>query len=177
VADSGVIRIGSASQTTAYLQGIYTTTTISDPATGVAVYVDQYGNLAITGSSQRFKKDIQDMGSASDAVLALRPVAFHYKADLKNTQEYGLVAEEVAKVSPDLVIRDKNGQPYTVRYEAVNAMLLNEFKKQHEEVESQKKVIADLKTEIATLTAEQKDIEALKAQFTELQKAVAAQNK
>ncbi len=73
---------------------------------------------------------------------------------------------------PSLVVRDKQSKPYSVRYDSVNAMLLNEFQKQHEEVESQKKVIADLKSEVATLTAEQKDIEALKAQFAALQKSI-----
>jgi len=112
------------------------------------------------------------MGTASDALLALRPVSFHYKADSRNTPEFGLIAEEVEKIDPALVAHDAKHGIYTVRYDAVNAMLLNEFQKQHEEVENQKKTIADLKEEVATLTAEQKDIAALKAQFEAMQKAI-----
>ena len=87
------------------------------------------GQLGIIASSQRFKKDIANMDKASEAVLSLRPVTFHYKTDAKDTPQFGLIAEEVAKVNPALVLPDKEGKPYTVRYEAVNAMLLNEFLK------------------------------------------------
>ena len=80
-------------------------------------------------SSKRFKKDISTMEKASEAILSLRPVTFHYKTDTKGTPQFGLIAEEVAKVNPALVLPDKEGKPYTVRYDAVNAMLLNEFLK------------------------------------------------
>jgi len=167
--DSDAIRIGS-SQTATYIAGILNAST-GDGTTSVLIDTIT-GQLLTNLSSERFKRDIQDMGSASEAILALRPVSFHFRTDSKDRPQYGLVAEEVAKIAPNLVVRDKNNQIYSVRYEAVNAMLLNEFQKQHDEVENQKKVIADLKSEIATLTAEQKDIEALKAQFQALQKAV-----
>ena len=93
------------------------------------------------------------MGSASEPLLALRPVTFHYRQDARNTPEYGLVAEEVAKVAPDLVIRDKQGQILTVRYDAVNAMLLNEFRKQHEVVQQQQKEIEALKARLGQVDA------------------------
>ena len=97
-------------------------------------------------SSRRFKTDIQTMDKASEAILALKPVTFHYRTDKGNKPEFGLIAEEVAEVNPDLVVRDKNGEIYTVRYEAVNAMLLNEFLKEHSTVQ-------ELKKEVAALTA------------------------
>src|SRR5207247_4519678 len=95
----------------------------------------------IVASSERFKKDISTMEKASEAVLSLRPVTFHYKTDTKGTPQFGLIAEEVAKVNPALVLPDRDGKPYTVRYDAVNAMLLNEFLKEHKAfVEEQRKV-------------------------------------
>ena len=94
------------------------------------VVVSDDGQLGTVASSERFKKDIVTMEKASEAVLSLRPVTFHYKSDVKETPQFGLIAEEVAKVNPALVLPDKEGKPYTVRYEAVNAMLLNEFLKE-----------------------------------------------
>src|SRR5207249_12249298 len=91
----------------------------------------------IVASSERFKKDISTMEKASEAVLSLRPVSFHYKSDTKGTPQFGLIAEEVAKVNPALVLPDTEGKPYTVRYDAVNAMLLNEFLKEHKKVQEQ----------------------------------------
>jgi predicted ribosome quality control (RQC) complex YloA/Tae2 family protein len=93
------------------------------------------GQLGIVASSERFKKDIATMEDASAVILSLRPVTFHYKADAKETPQFGLIAEEVAKMNPALVLPDKDGKPFTVRYEAVNAMLLNEFLKEHRKVE------------------------------------------
>jgi hypothetical protein len=84
------------------------------------------------------------MQAASESILALKPVSFHYKSDNTNTPQFGLVAEEVASVNPNLVVRDKNGKPYTVRYEAVNAMLLNEFLKEHSTVEKLESMVAEL---------------------------------
>src|SRR5206468_12470722 len=114
----------------------------------------------IVASSERFKKDISTMEKASEAVLSLRPVTFHYKTDTKGTPQFGLIAEEVAKVNPALVLPDKEGKPYTVRYEAVNAMLLNEFLKEHKafleeqgKVEEQEKTIAELKSGMTALAA------------------------
>ena len=93
------------------------------------------------------------MEKASEAVLSLRPVTFHYKTDTKGTPQFGLIAEEVAKVNPALVLPDKEGKPYTVRYEAVNAMLLNEFLKEHRKNEKQEATIARLQKQIEALTA------------------------
>jgi len=89
------------------------------------------------------------MDKASEAILALEPVTFHYKGDNTSTPQFGLIAEEVAKVCPDLVLRDKNGEIYTVRYDAVNAMLLNEFLKEHGKVQEQQATINELKSRVA----------------------------
>src|SRR5205823_2081595 len=98
-----------------------------------AVFVNSAGKLGTTTSSRRFKDDIKPMDQASEAILALKPVTFRYKQqiDPKGVPQFGLVAEEVEKVNPDLVVRDKEGKPYSVRYDQVNAMLLNEFLKEH----------------------------------------------
>ena len=109
------------------------------------------------------------MGNASEAILALKPVTFRYKKEIdpERTPEFGLVAEEVEKVNPDLVVRDANGKPYTVRYDAVNAMLLNEFLKEHRKVQEQEATITQLKSTVAkqeaTAAHQQKEIEALTA--------------
>src|ERR1700736_5514885 len=129
-AEANTIRIGTeGTQTNAYLAGIYRT----NIAKGLTVKVDSDGHLDSEHSSKRFKDAIKPMDKASEAVLALKPVTFHYKKELDpdGTPQLGLVAEEVEKVNPDLVVRDADGKPYSVRYEAVNAMLLNEFLKQH----------------------------------------------
>jgi len=106
---------------------------------GIAVFVDTNGRLGTTTSSARFKREIKPMDEASEAILALQPVTFRYKHELdpEGVPQFGLVAEEVGKVNPDLVARDYQGEPYTVRYEAVNAMLLNEFLKEHRKAEEQ----------------------------------------
>ena len=97
------------------------------------------------------------MDKTSEAILALKPVSFQYRSDSKGTPQFGLIAEEVAKVNPTLVLRDKEGKPYTVRYEAVNAMLLNEFLKEHRKNEEQQATIAQLKSGIEALTATVKE--------------------
>src|SRR5215211_5980978 len=104
------------------------------------------------------------MDNASEAIHALRPVTFHYKSDKTGTPQFGLIAEEVAEVDPELVVRDEKGDIYTVRYEAVNAMLLNEFLKEHRKNEEQEATITHLKKELqATAAHQQKQIEALTA--------------
>ena len=128
-----------------------------DPATAVPVFVDNNGKLGTAFSSRRFKHDIKPMDKASEAVLALKPVTFHYKSDTKDTPQFGLIAEDVAAVNPDLVVRDKDGDIYTVRYDPVNAMLLNEFLKEHRKVEQQRKDFE------AAIAQQQKQIEALTA--------------
>jgi hypothetical protein len=121
-------------------------------ADAIAVVVDSAGQLGTASSSARYKKEIKPMDNASDAILALKPVTFHYKHDKTNTQQFGLIAEEVAAVNPNLVVRDKKGEIYTVRYEAVNAMLLNEFLKAHQKLEEQGATIAKQQKQIEALT-------------------------
>jgi hypothetical protein len=112
------------------------------------VKVDSTGHFGTVGSSGRFKEQIKPMGNASEAILALKPVTFRYKEEIdpERTPEFGLVAEDVEKLNPDLVTRDPDGKAYTVRYEAVNAMLLNEFLKEHRKVQEQEATIVELKS-------------------------------
>jgi Chaperone of endosialidase len=119
-------------------------------ANAASVVIDGAGQLGTMNSSRRFKKEIKPMDKTSEAILALKPVTFHYKSDNTNTPQFGLIAEEVAEVNPDLIIRDRNGEIYTVRYEAVNAMLLNEFLKEH-------RTVQELKQQIITLTERVKE--------------------
>ena len=114
-------------------------------ANALPVVIDGAGQLGTTPSSQRFKHDIKPMNKTSEAILALNPVTFHYKSDNTGTPQFGLIAEEVAEINPDLVVRDENGEIYTVRYDAVNAMLLNEFLKEHRKVEEQEATTAQQK--------------------------------
>jgi len=137
---------------------------VSDVGTQEAVFVDQFNVIGISASSRRFKHDIQPMDKASEAVLALKPVTFKYNADKKGRTQYGLIAEEVATVNPDLVVQHKDGEISTVRYEQVNAMLLNEFLKEHQKVEAQQANIAELKS---TVALQQKGMEVLTAQMKE----------
>ena len=120
------------------------------------------GKLGVATSSVRFKEAVKPMNKASEAILALQPVTFRYKHDLDpdGVPQFGLIAEQVDKVSPDLVVRGEDGKVMTVRYEAVNAMLLNEFLKEHRNVAEQQSTIAELKT---TIAQQQKQIEALTA--------------
>src|SRR5205823_5668888 len=115
---------------------------------GVAVLINSNNKLGTMTSSKRFKDDIKPMDKASDALLGLKPVTFHYKKEIDpaGISQFGLVAEDVEKVNPDLVVRDKEGKPYSVRYDQVNAMLLNEFLKEHCKVEQQHAAIARLKS-------------------------------
>jgi hypothetical protein len=122
--------------------------------TTAPVVVSNTGQLGTVASAERFKKDIATMDRASEAVLSLRPVTFHYKSDAKATSQFGLIAEEVAKVNPALVLPDKEGKPYSVRYDAVNAMLLNEFLKEHRKVEQMQKQIEALTTGLQRVNAQ-----------------------
>jgi hypothetical protein len=123
-------------------------------ADAISVVIDSAGQLGTLSSSRRFKKEIKPMDKTSEAIFALRPVAFHYKNDKTSMLQFGLIAEEVAEVNPDLVVRDDQGEIYTVRYEAVNAMLLNEFLKEHRKVEEQEATIAQLKKDFRTTVAQ-----------------------
>ena len=155
--ESNTIRIGGQdiAITDTFIQGISGTTA----AGGDAVFVTSGGHLGTLTSSARFKDEIKPMGTASEAILALRPVSFRYKKqiDPQGIREFGLIAEEVAKVNPALITRDREGKPYTVRYEQINAMLLNEFLKEHKAVQEQGATIAELKKDfratVAQLTA------------------------
>jgi len=152
--ESDTIRIGETStQKKAFIAGIYSAT--ANISGGVAVYVDSSGQLGVETSSRRFKQDIEPMGDGSDALLSLRPVTFHYKPefDPKGVPQFGLIAEEVEKACPGLVVHDQDGKVFTVRYEAVNAMLLNEFLKEHRRVEEQGETIAEQQKQIRALTA------------------------
>jgi len=160
-----------------YIGNIYGTAI--DPATTLAVGMDASHRLGTAvSSSQRFKRDIQPMENASEAILALKPVRFHYKGDVKSTPCFGLVAEDVEKVNPHLVVRDKNGELLSVRYEQINAMLLNEFLKAHRTVQEQKATIAQLKStdakQEATIAKQQKQIEALTAGLQRVSDQLAA---
>jgi hypothetical protein len=156
--ESDTIRIGSEFQTRTFISAIRGVTTgIAD---AVNVVIDSNGQLGTMSSSRRFKKEIKPMDQTSEAVLALKPVTFQYKIDKRDTPQFGLIAEEVAKVNPDLVVRDKNGEIYTVRYDAVNAMLLNEFLKEHRTVQEQGQ---ELQRQAGTIGKQQKQIESLLA--------------
>src|SRR5207249_1790197 len=149
--ESKRIRIGTAgSQTKTFIAGISGATVPS----GVGVIVGSNGQLGTVVSSERFKDAIKPMDMASKAILALQPVTFRYKHELDpaGIPQFGLVAEQVEKVNPDLVARDEEGKAYTVRYEAVNAMLLNEFIKEHKEMQNLKATIAQQQKQIEALT-------------------------
>ena len=147
--EAGTIRIGNANHTRTIIAGIRGVTL----ADGIPVYIDSGGELGTSPSSRRFKKDIKPMDKTSEAILALKPVTFHYKSDKTNTPQFGLIAEEAAQVNPDLVVRDKDGELLSVRYDAVNAMVLNEFLKEHHIVQEQGATIVRLEKQIEALAA------------------------
>jgi Chaperone of endosialidase len=130
---------------------------VSDPGTQEAVFVDQFNVVGIISSSRRYKHDIKPMDKASEAILALKPVTFKYNSDKKGTPQYGLVAEDVAQVNPDLVARNKNGEISTVHYEQVNNMLLNEFLKEHKKVEELQAIVAQQQKGMEVLTTQLKE--------------------
>jgi len=160
--DAAKIRIGKqGTQTATFVAGIYGKTVAS--GTKVAVMIDSTGKLGTVVSSARFKNQIKPMDKASEAILALKPVTFRYKEELDpdGVPQFGLIAEEVEKVNPDLVVRGEDGKVNTVRYEAVNAMLLNEFLKEHRKVEEQDR---RLQKQEATIASQQKEFQLAVAQ-------------
>jgi Chaperone of endosialidase len=164
--ESRTIRIGTqTTHSNTFIAGI---SGVTVPA-GVGVIVDTDGHLGTVVSAARFKDEIKPMDEASEAILALKPVTFRYKKKLdpESIPQFGLVAEEVEKVNPDLVARDADGKAYTVRYEAVNAMLLNEFLKEHRTVQQQGSTIAEQQKQIEALTA------MVKEQAAQIQKVTA----
>ena len=158
--DTGVIRIGTpGDQTSAFIAGIS-----GVGVSGAAVIVNSSGQLGVVSSSRRYKQDIEPMGDASDRVFQLRPVRFRYlKPDENGNKpiQYGLIAEEVAEVFPELVIRNKDGQPETVAYHLLAGLLLNELQKEHSKIEAQEKQISQLESQVA-------DLAKLKQQVAEL---------
>src|ERR1700730_15862408 len=157
--ESDTIRIGT-SQTKAVMVGIFGMTV----GGSTPVLVNANGLLGTSTSSARFKTNIQSMGDASGVLLALKPVTFRYKKEIDPaaTSQFGLIAEEVAEVNPDLVVRDKDGKPYSVRYDQVNAMLLNEFLKEHKKTEKLEATVASL---IATVKEQAAQIQKVSAQL------------
>jgi hypothetical protein len=181
-----MIRIGTVgTQTGTFVAGIFGSTV----ASGVGVIVNSSGKLGTVLSSERFKEAIRPMDKTSEAILSLQPVTFRYKQELdpEGIPQFGLVAEQVEKVNPDLVARDADGKINTVRYEAVNAMLLNEFLKEHRTVQEQQAMIRELKYAVAnqeatsvqqtdqfraTIAQQQKQIEALTAGLQKVSTAI-----
>jgi len=154
--ESGQIRIGTRGvQTAIFIAGIRGVTV----ANGIPVVIGPNGQLGTLTSSVRFKEAIRPMDKASEAILSLKPVTFRYKKEIdgERTPQFGLVAEDIEKVNPDLVVRDEEGKVSSVRYEAVNAMLLNEFLKEHRKNEEQEATIAQLKSGIEALAATVKE--------------------
>ena len=158
--EGNTIRMGDTNQSRAFIAGIRGVTTGN--ADAIPVLIDSAGQFGTANSSRRFKKEIKPMDKASESILGFKPVTFHYNSDKTSTPQFGLIAEEVAAVNPDLVVRDKNGEIYTVRYDAVNAMLLNEFLKEHRTVQELKSHAANQEATIARL---QFQIEALTARL------------
>jgi hypothetical protein len=153
VGESNTIRIGRVGvQTSAYIRGISGATV----ASGVTVIVDTNGHLGTVQSSARFKEAIKPMDKASESILALEPVTFRYRkeVDPEGIPQFGLVAEDVEKVNPDLVVRDNKGELLSVRYDQVNAMLLNEFLKEHRKVEQLEKQVEALTAGLQKVSAQ-----------------------
>ena len=157
--------------------GCYIASIFGQTSNGLPVLIDS-NKLGTNVSSRRYKQNIKPMEKTSEAILALKPVTFQYKSDKTNTPQFGLIAEEVAAVNPDLVVRDKEGKPYSVRYDQVNAMLLNEFLKEHKRVEAQNGKLENQASKIqeqqstitelkSTVAQQQKGMEALTAQLKE----------
>ena len=147
--------VGNNVDNACYIGQVFGATSLN----GTAVFINSNGRLGTMTSSARFKDEIKPMDKASEALFALKPVAFRYKKDIDpaGTPQLGLVAEDVEKVNPDLLVRDKEGKPYSVRYDQVNAMLLNEFLKEHRKVETLE----------ATVAQQQKEMQLLSAHLTE----------
>src|SRR5262249_33271640 len=145
--ETGIIRIGDKSQSATFIAGINGVNQGSPTAVFINTDTGQLGTTP-PASSRQYKKEIKPMDKSSEAILALKPVTFQYKSDNKGKPQFGLIAEEVAAVNPDLIVRDEKGEIYSVRYDAVNAMLLNEFLKQHRTVQEQQKEIDALRAEL-----------------------------
>jgi hypothetical protein len=165
---SNVISIGNSIfaanvDNSCFIGNIFGVTTVN---VGTPVLVDSAGQLGTISSSRRFKHEIKPMDKASEAILALKPVTFRYRSDQTGAPQFGLIAEDVAEVNPDLVVRDENGEIYSVRYEQVNAMMLNEFLKEHQRVEELKSAMAQQRRDFeAAIVQQRKATEALVARL------------
>jgi len=154
---------GANVSNTCYIGSIFGQTS----SAGTAVFINSDGKLGTTTSSKRFKEGIKPMDKTSESLFSLKPVSFRYKKEIDpaSTSQFGLVAEDVEKVNPALVVRDKDGKPYSVRYDQVNAMLLNEFLREHRTVQQHEAIIAQVESNAAkqeaTIARQQKQIEAL----------------
>ena len=163
---------GQNASNTTWIGNVFGTMTLS--GTTAPVIVSNTGQLGTMSSSRRFKKEIKPMNKASEAILAFKPVTFHYKSDNTGAPQFGLIAEEVAEVNPDLVVRNSDGEIYTVRYDAVNAMLLNEFLKEHKKVEKLEATVADL---AATVKEQAAHLQRVSAQLDNSVARVAVTNR
>ena len=154
--ESNTIRIGGPGVIGTYISGIIGKAS----ANGTTVFINSQNQLGTTTSSRRYKHEIVDMAAESDVLMKLRPVSFYYKPELDDTQtrQYGLVAEEVAQVAPQLVLFNEDGKPETVRYHFVNAMLLNEVQKQSRELDRDKQRIANQEANVARLQADNAEL-------------------
>ena len=152
-AEANTIRIGTTgTQTATFIAGIRHAALANGAAVAVGITAD--GQLGVRASSARFKESVTPMGKTSEAIFSLQPVTFRYKKDPVALRQFGLVAEEVAKVSPDLVVRDAEGKPFTVRYDEINAMLLNEFLKARRQIDAQQKQIEALTAGLQKVSAQ-----------------------
>jgi Chaperone of endosialidase len=161
--ESGVIRIGAVAQTAAYVAGIH-----NSPITGAAVYVSSSGQLGVLASSERYKTAITSMGAATEKLQRLRPVTFHLKSEPDGALQYGLIAEEVAKVYPELVIRDATGRIQGVRYDELAPMLLNEVQQLQLKVQYQQQKLTEveqLKQQVAELKQQNESMQAVLAKL------------
>jgi hypothetical protein len=169
--ESGTIRIGSyGTQSAAYIAGIYGVTS----ASGVPVYINSNGQLGTQTLSRRYKEEIREMGNATEALMKLRPVTFYYKHEYDNgsrTLQYGLIAEEVAKVFPELVAYNPDGTPYTVRYQFLSSMLLNEVQKQYRRSQHEGEVLLAQQQRI---DQQQQEISELKERLSQIEKILSS---
>jgi trimeric autotransporter adhesin len=178
---SNVICIGAFGQNvdnSCFIANIFDATS----ASGIGVFVNSSGQLGTTTSSLRFKEKIEPMNQNSEALFALKPVTFRYKKEIDQVgiRQFGLVAEEVEKLNPDLVVRDKEGKPYSVRYDQINAMLLNEFLKEHNAFLEERSKVQQLEAALEAVNARLKEqdarIEKVSAQFENKQTPTLVQN-
>jgi trimeric autotransporter adhesin len=170
-ADSAVIRFGvQGTQQATYIAGVSGVNVTG----GATVVVNSQGQLGVVSSSRRYKEDIRSMGDASDRLLALRPVTFRYKKADENGQkpeQYGLIAEEVAKVMPELVVYNQKGQPETVAYQTLAPLLLNELKREHEHVVSLTRRVESQGELLHSMTAQLAELESLKSELADFRRA------